>query len=152
MREPMPYVPGAIREFLLNHPAVGELLHGGTISTRVLPDPLIKPHVLVAVVGHQGDDPMLRRLIVQVTPWAPDSDVSGLDEDPDVTVWKLAATIGEILGRTRNFVLDDNHAWTASWLDGPIQLYDTERGHDRPLFYAPVRFTVHLRRRSTIQT
>lgn len=147
MREPMPYIAGTIRQWLLEQPEFTALLHGGSVTTRDLPDPLTRPHVLVAVVGHNGPDPMLRRLMVQVTPWAPDAAVSGLDEDPDVTVWNLAATAGELLGRAKNQILDDQHAWSAVWIDGPIQLYDTERGPDRPIFYAPVRFDVKLRRR-----
>lgn len=149
---PMPYVPGAIRQWLATQEAFTALLHGGKITTRDVPDPLKLPHVTVAVVDHGGNDPMLRRLIVQVTPWAPGRDVSGLQEDPDVTVWNLAATAGELLGRTKNIVLDDDHAWTAKWIDGPVQLYDRERGKDRPIYYAPVRFQVHLRRRSQIIT
>ena len=146
-REPMPYIAGAVRRWLLDQPELVELLRGGTISTRDLPDPLTLPHVTVAVVGHVGPDPMLRRLMVQVTPWVPDLDVTGFDEDPDVTAWNFAATAGEMLGRAKNVVLDDRHAWSATWIDGPVQLYDEKRGKDSILFYAPVRFQVHLRRR-----
>ncbi|MBH5301151.1 hypothetical protein EU799_04745 [Corynebacterium silvaticum] len=150
MRTPMPYVPGEIRKFLLQHEAFTELLHGGKVTTREVPDPLIKPHVTVATVGHVGDDPMLRRLMIQVTPWVPGRDASGLDEDPDVTAWNLAATAGELIGRAKNIVIDDEHAWSSTWVDGPIQLYDTERSADKVLYYAPVRFQVHLRRRAQI--
>lgn len=146
-RKPMPYVPGAVRRWLLDKPEFVALLHGGTVTTRNLPDPLVKPHVLVATVGHVGPDPMLRRLLVQVTPWVADRSVTGLPEDPDVTVWNLAATAGELLGRAKNIVIDEDHAWSSVWVDGPVQLYDLERGPDRPLFYAPVRFQIHLRRR-----
>ncbi|CAB0533673.1 hypothetical protein CIP107527_00160 [Corynebacterium diphtheriae] len=150
MRAPMPYAPGEIRKFLLQSEAFTELLHGGKVTTREVPDPLVKPHVTVAAVGHVGDDPMLRRLMIQVTPWAPGRDVSGLDEDPDVTAWNLAATAGELLGRAKNIIIDDLHAWSATWVDGPIQLYDTSRGADKVLYYAPVRSQIHLRRRAHI--
>lgn len=150
MRQPMIYIPGEIRRFLSTTPEFISLLHGGRITTREVPDPLMVPHVTVAAVGHAGDDPMLRRLMIQVTPWAPGRDVSGLDEDPDVTAWNIAATAGEILGRARNIIADDAHAWSATWVDGPIQLYDKSRGADRVLYYAPVRFQVHLRRRASI--
>ncbi|MDO4630876.1 MAG: hypothetical protein Q4A82_01085 [Corynebacterium sp.] len=144
----MPYITGEIRRYLNQYPVFTRLLYGGEITCRDLPDPLMKPHVIVATVGHAGPDPMLRRLLIQVTPWAPEASASGLDEDPDVTVWNLAATAGELLGRAKNIVIDNDHAWSASWVDGPIQLYDKTRGTDRPLFYAPVRFHVHLRRRT----
>lgn len=150
MPTPMPYIPGAIREYLLHHDEIQDLLHGGTITTRNVPDPLTVPHVTVATVGGTGADPMLRHLTVQVTPWAPAREISHLDEDPDVTAWNLAATAGEILGRARNIIIDKDHAWSARWIDGPVQLYDTSRGADRILFYAPVRLTVNIRRRSRI--
>ena len=146
-RSPMAYIPGELRRWLLDRPEFVELLHGGDVTTRHLPDPLTKPQVLIATVGHIGPDPMLRRLLVQVTPWVADQSVTGLAVDPDVTVWNLATMAGELLGRARNIIIDDRHAWSANWVDGPIQLYDVERGADRPLFYAPVRFHVHLRRR-----
>lgn len=146
--EPLPYVAGTIRRFLKEKPEFMELLHGGRITTRNLPDPLTKPHCLVAVTGHVGDSPFMRRLIVQVTPWAPERSASGLREDPDVTVWKAAAMAGELLGRAKNIVVDEQNAFNATWLDGPVQLYDFGRGQDRPLFYAPVRFQIHIRHRS----
>ena len=145
--KPLPYVAGIIRAWLAEQKAFTDCLHGGLITTRNLPDPLTKPRCLVAVTDHMGDDPLLHRVIVQVTPWAPESQVSKLREDPDVTVWRAAAMAGELLGRAKNQVLDDTTAWSASWLDGPVQLYDLKRGADRPLFYAPVRFQVHVRHR-----
>ena len=147
MREPMPYVPGEIRKFLLESEEFTALLHGGAVTTRTVPDPLTLPHVVVAAVGNQGADPMLRRLVIQITPWVPPAEVSGIDEDPDVTAWNLAAMAGEMLGRAKNKIIDDKHAWSATWLEGPIQLYDTTRGPTRPLFYAPIRIAVHIRRR-----
>ncbi|MDU0478390.1 hypothetical protein QVA66_03945 [Staphylococcus chromogenes] len=147
MKKPMPNPSAAIRKWLLAQPEFMELLQGGTVSTRDLPDPLTKPHVLVAVVGHAGPDPMLRRVIVQVTPWVPNTDVSGLTEDPDTTAWRIGAAAGELLGRAKNQRIDEDNAFSAVWLDGPIQLYDEKRGKDRVLFYAPVRFQVHIRHR-----
>ncbi len=122
MTSPMPYAPGAVRKWLAGQQQFVDLLYGGEITTREVPDPLVRPHVTVAAVDHAGPDPMLRRLIIQVTPWVPGRDVSGLAEDPDVTAWNLAATAGELLGRARNVVLDEGHAWSATWIDGPIQL------------------------------
>lgn len=150
MRKPMIYLPGEVRKFLLKNEEISALLHGGNITTREVPDPLVKPHITVAAVGHVGDDPMLRRVMIQVTPWVPDRKISGIREDPDVTAWNLAATAGEILGRAKNVIADDAHAWSAVWVDGPIQLYDKSRGADRIIYYAPVRFQVHLRRRASI--
>lgn len=150
--KPLPYVAGIIRAWLVDKSEFMETLHGGEITTRNLPDPLTKPHCLVAVTGHMGDDPLLHRVVVQVTPWAPSNNVSRIREDPDVTVWRAAAMAGELLGRAKNQVLDANTAWSASWMDGPIQLYDLKRGADRPLFYAPVRFQVHVRHRGFLKS
>lgn len=142
------YLPGEIRKYLLHDTEFVELLHGGKITCREVPDPLTKPHVTVKNVGNQGNDPMLRRLIIQVTPWIPSTDVTKLTEDPDITAWNLAWRAGELLGRAKNIVVDDAHAWSSVWLDGPIQAEDKARGLDRIIYYAPVRFGVHLRRRS----
>lgn len=146
-KKPMPYPSITVRKLLLASPEFVELLRGGTVSTRDVPDPLTKPHVTVAVVGMGGEDPMLRKPMVQVTPWVPDTDVSGSEEDPDVTAWNLAATAGHVLGRKRNVVVDDDTAMSIEWVDGPISLYDTKRGKDRVLYYAPVRFVCALRHR-----
>lgn len=146
-KKPMPYPSITVRKLLMEDPEFVELLHGGTVSTRDVPDPLTKPHLTIAVVGMSGDDPMLRKPMVQVTPWVPDTDVSGLDEDPDVTAWNIAATAGHVLGRKRNVVIDDDTAMSIEWVDGPISLYDTKRGKDRVLYYAPARFVCALRHR-----
>ncbi|MEJ6013288.1 hypothetical protein WG936_05485 [Corynebacterium sp. H127] len=150
MRKPLPYIAGEIRSYLQNSKEFTDLLHGGKISTRLVPDDLQRPHVLVATTGHVGADPMARRLVVQVTPWVPGTEVSHLDEDPDVTAWNLAAMAGEILGRAKNVTIDAHTAWNATWIDGPVQLFDLKRGADKPLFYAPVRFQIHVRHRAQI--
>lgn len=145
---PMPYVPGLLIRHLLDHKNFTELLHGGEVSTRTIPDPLTRPHVTIKTIpGAGGDDPMLRTFLVQITPWAPSRETSGIDEDPEVTVWNLAATAGEILGRARNVVLDERHAWTTRWVEGPFNLDDTEQGIDRPVYYAPIRIRFQMRRR-----
>lgn len=146
-KPPMPYPSIAIRRLLLDDDTFVDLLHRGTVSTREVPNPLTKPHVTVAVVGMGGDDPMLRRPIVQVTPWVPDTDVSGLEEDPDVTAWHIAAMAGQVLGRKRNVALDESTHMSIDWVEGPMSLYDTKRGKDRVIYYAPTRFMCSMRHR-----
>lgn len=146
-KPPMPYPSITVRRLLLDNDDFVSLLHGGTVSTREVPSPLTKPHVTVAVVGMGGDDPMLRRPIVQVTAWVPDTDVSGLDEDPDITAWNIAATAGQILGRKRNVELDENTHMSVEWIEGPFSMYDTKRGKDRVIYYAPTRYMCSLRHR-----
>lgn len=146
-KPPMPYPSVGVRDILIHNKEFMELLHGGTLSTRDVPTPLKAPHVTIAVVGMAGDDPMLRKPIIQVTPWVPDTDVTGIDEDPDITAWNIAARAGELLGRTKNYALDDDTAMSMSWVDGPVTLYDNKRGKDRTIYYAPVRFMCALRSR-----
>lgn len=147
-KKPMAYTPGAVRTRLMQDHDFMNLLHGGTISCREVPDPLTIPHVTIAAVGHTGADPMARRVIVQVTPWVPGQDVTGLDEDPDVTAWNIATAAAQILHRTKPVVVDDENAFVGRWVDGPIQLYDKSRGADRVLYYAPIRVETHIRTRS----
>lgn len=94
------YLPAEIRKYLLHDTEFAELLHGGKNTCREVPDPLVKPHVTVKNVRNQGIDPMLRRLIIQVTPWIPNPDLTKLTEDPDVTAWNLAWRAGELLSRS----------------------------------------------------
>lgn len=143
---PTAYIPGEVRKYLLADEEFIRLLHGGAVTCREVPDPLTKPHVTVKAVGHQGGDPRLHRVLIQITPWVPRPDVSRIPEDPDITAWNLATRAGELLARAKNIIVDDTHAWSAHWVDGPIQLEDKNRGLDRIIYYAPVRIGVHLRR------
>ena len=145
----IPYLPGQVLTYLESDPQLRTYLHGGTLSCREVPDPLGKPHVTVKMVGNQGSDPMLRRVLLQITPWIPARATSGINEDPDVTAWNIAMRAGELLAKAKNIHIpgDDRHAWSATWIDGPVQLEETTRGKDRPIYYAPIRVAVHLRRR-----
>lgn len=145
----IPYLPGEVKTFLESDSTLRGYLHGGRFSCREVPDPLVKPHVTIKMVDNQGPDPMLRRIILQITPWIPARTTSGINEDPDVTAWLIAMRAGELLAKAKNIHVpgDDQHAWSASWLEGPVQLEDLKRGKDRPIYYAPIRVAAHLRRR-----
>ena len=148
----IPYLPGEIRQYLEADPVIQQHLHGGKITCREVPDPLRVPHITVKAVVNHGEAPLLRRPLIQVTPWVPGRDVTGIDEDPDRTAWTLAWRAGEVLGRAKNILIDEDgaHTWSANWIEGPIQLEDKTRGADRVLYYAPVRVATRFRRRAPI--
>lgn len=145
---PYPYISGYIRKFLLDHPDVQRVLRGGRIGTGPIPDPLTGVYVRVAVSGQVGSTPRARHLLVQVTPWYPaDPSVTGTDEDPSMVVWDLATTMGQVAALARNEVIDDRTAWKAEWIEGPVELFDKERGTDRPLLYTPIVLQVTVSHR-----
>lgn len=145
---PYPYISGYVRRFLLNDPDVQKQLRGGRIGTGPVPDPLTKPYVRVAVSGQVGSTPRVRTLLVQVTPWFPaDSAVTGTAEDPSMIVWDLATTIGQVAAKAHNVSIDEKTAWRAEWIEGPVELFDQERGPDRGLLYTPIILQVTVSHR-----
>lgn len=145
---PFPYISGYVRRFLLDSPDVQRVLRGGRIGTGAVPDPLTKPYVRVAVSGQVGSTPRARSLLVQVTPWIPeDPNIAQLDADPAVVVWELATTMGQVAARARNETIDEHTAWKAEWIEGPIELFDKERGPDRVLLYTPIILQVTVSHR-----
>lgn len=148
MINPYPYIPGYVRRFLADSPDVQAVMHGGEIGTGPVPDPLTLPYVRIAVSGQVGSTPRARNLLVQVTPWIPaDPLVSGLDKDPSVVVWDIATTMGQVAAQTRNEVIDEHTAWKAAWIEGPVELFDLERGPDRGLLYTPIVLEVTVSHR-----
>lgn len=146
--QPYPYIPGYVRKFLLADPDVRRELRGGRIGTGPVPDPLREPYVRVAVSGQVGSTPRARRLLVQVTPWCPaDPDVMGTDEDPSTVVWGIATTAGQVAARARNETIDAHTAWRAEWIEGPVELFDQERGPDRGLLFTPIVLEVTVSHR-----
>lgn len=148
MIQPYPYISGHLRRFLLDSPDVQRELRGGRIGTGPVPDPLTGLYVRAAVSGQVGSTPKARRLLVQVTPWFPaDPAVSGTDEDPSTVVWDVATTMGQVAALARNETIDDHTAWKAEWIEGPVELFDQERGADRALLYTPIILQVTVTRR-----
>lgn len=145
---PYPYISGYVRRFLLDDPDVQAQLRGGRIGTGPVPDPLTAPYVRVAVSGQVGSTPRARNLLVQVTPWFPaDPAVTGTREDPARIVWDLATTIGQVAARARNVSIDANTSWRAEWIEGPVELFDQERGPDRGLLFTPIILQVTVSHR-----
>lgn len=138
-----PFIPGEISKLLRQDPHLQDLLHGGKISCRQVPDPLVAPHITVQTVASGAASKVLRTYLIQVTPWVPDNRASGLSDPPELTAWNLASHAGKILTEIKNHVIGQ-FVLQLSWADGPIQLTDTARGKDRPIFYAPIRLNAKL--------
>lgn len=146
---PYPYIPGHLRRFLLDQPEVIEALGNGRIvAGGSIPDPLDRLHVRVAIAGQSGSTQRARRLLINVAPWLPeDPSITGSYEDPTVVVWNMATVIGQAAVRARNETIDEHTAWKAEWIEGPVELFDTKRGHDRSLLYTPITLKVTVSHR-----
>ncbi|WP_182357778.1 hypothetical protein [Tomitella gaofuii] len=141
---PYPYPAAALRQFLRGQPEVLELVPEESITTGALPELITGPFLLIAVVGNVGEDPLLRRPMVQVTPWVPKSEVlqaadPAMRISPDELAWNIGTIVGQLVGRARN-ISWRGAAWSARWVDGPVMLFDDKRSVDNRLVYAPVRF------------
>lgn len=145
---PYPYISGYIRRFLLADPDVQRVLRGGRIGTGPVPDLLTGVYVRVAVSGQVGSTPRARQLLVQITPWFPaDPTVTNTTADPSTVVWDIATTVGQVAARARNEIIDDHTAWKAEWIEGPVELFDQERGPDKGLLFTPIVLQVTVSHR-----
>lgn len=145
---PYPYISGYVRKFLADSPEVKNVLRGGRIATDPVPANLSGLYVRVAVSGQVGSTPKFRQLLVQVTPWFPaDVKVSGTTEDPSKVVWDAATVMGQVAARAKNEVIDSRTSWRAEWIEGPVELFDKERGPDQGLLYTPIVLQVTIARR-----
>ncbi|APE10763.1 hypothetical protein BO226_17465 [Rhodococcus sp. 2G] len=140
---PMPFAPGAIREFLLASDEVLALVPAGNITTRDLPKVIEAPFITLRAPGNVGVDPMLRRPMVQVDVWSPKIEILGGTTDPEELSWNIAALAGELIGRARMQSFR-NSTWKAQWTDGPITFVDTQRGADLPLYRATIRVELKM--------
>lgn len=145
MTDPLPWVPGAVRAYLLADAEFAALC-GGRISTRS-PASVTQPFVRVQVSGGftPGGDPMLWSPLVQVDAYAPKTALP----DPEIVVWDLAAAAGRILGRAANITYL-NTSWRGRVTDGPLPDVDTSRGQDTPLYVCRVRVELTMRVRPAL--
>lgn len=141
----LPFVPSAVRAFLTAPSSpFTDLVPAARIATRS-PADATTPFVLVRLAG--GGFPVEASAgvwapLVQVEGYAP----PGGTTDPEVAVWRIAATAGALLARARN-VTYESMAWSARLTDGPLADVDTSRGQSAPLYRAFVRaeITLHAR-------
>lgn len=141
---PIPFAPGAVRAFLTTQPRFTAMVPAAAITTRVLPDPLTGACVVIRAPGNVGEDPLLRKPLIQIDAWAPDINILGGTTDPEELTWDIAALAGELLGRCPPQEFRGS-AWKARWTDGPLNFVDLKRGPDLPLFRATVRVELKMR-------
>lgn len=140
-----PFAPGAIRDFLINHEEFTTHVAAEDISTRDIPDPLTKPFVTISAPSNYGEDPMLRRPMIQCDVWVPKIEILGGDTDPEELAWNIADLAARLVHKApsskRQF---RNASWKATWIDGPITDVDKERGPENLLFRALVRWDLKM--------
>lgn len=140
-----PFAPGAIRDFLIGHDEFTTFVAAENISTRDLPDPILAPFVVLSAPSNYGEDPMLRRPMIQADVWVPKLEILGGDVDPEELAWNIADLAGRLVHKApsseRRF---RNSSWKATWVDGPITDVDLERGPENPLFRALVRWDLKM--------
>jgi len=140
-----PFAPGAIRDFLINDDEFLTLVDAVNISTRDIPDPIDKPFVTISAPSNYGEDPMLRRPMIQADVWVPKIEMLGGDIDPEELAWNIADLGARLVHRAPNARRRfRNASWKATWIEGPITDIDNERGPDTPLFRAIVRWDVKM--------
>jgi len=144
MTAPVPFAPGAVREFLLAQ-AQYTALNVQSTTTRDLPEEITGPCVLIRAVRTDGTDPFLRRSRIQVDVVVPKLEILGGTVDPDELAWDIAATAGQLLGRAANISFRDA-AWAGKWVEGPLSGgTDISRGADNPLYRVLVRVELKMR-------
>lgn len=136
-----PYAPAALRDFLVAQSEITAMVPGESISTIDIPDKITGPFVTLAAVSNFGQDPMLRKPLVQLDVWVPKWDILGGEIAPDELAWNIADLSGRLVHKARiQKFRDTESSWRATWDEGPITDVDKERGPDLPLFRAICRF------------
>lgn len=140
----LPFVPAAVRALLVAAPAFTALVPAARVTTRA-PDDVTAAFVLVRPGG--GALPVevsggVWSPMVQVDAYSP----GGSSVDPEVVVWRVAATAAAVLSRARNVGYQSMH-YSARVVDGPLTDVDTSRGPSSPLYRALIRaeLRVHVR-------
>jgi hypothetical protein len=143
--KPVPFAPGALREFLLSKPEFAQLVPPKMVTTRELPDKITGPCVTIRVPGNVGVDPMLRKPLLVINAWVPKWEILGGTTDPDEVAWDIAALAGQLIGKARNIPFRES-TWAGDWKTGPIVPDpDVKRGVDNPLYRAFVTVEMKLR-------
>lgn len=136
-----PYAPAALRDFLIAQPEFAALAPPQSVSTVDIPEKITGPYVTLAAVSNFGQDPMLRKPLVQLDVWVPKWDILGGDISPDELAWNIADLAGRLVHKARiQRFRDSESSWRATWDEGPITDVDKERGADLPLYRAICRF------------
>jgi hypothetical protein len=146
MKTRIPFVASAVRAFLSADEDFTAVVPVQSITTRDVPKSITRPFCTCRSVTTHGRDPMLRSALVQIDIWVPDRPtlkwpVTG---DPEEIAWDIAGLAGEIIGRASNIPFR-NCAWAGEWIDGPMNMIDTTRTKELPLYRSPVRVELTMR-------
>lgn len=139
---PLPWVPGAVRAYLLEDSAFSSAC-GGRCSTRA-PSNVTGPFSTVRMAGPggvQGDGVAFWPMIL-IEGWAAPSD----EIDPEMAAWKIATAAIPVISRARN-VAYQNMTWKGRVINAVLTDVDRSRGTDSPLYRAFIRaeLTIHVR-------
>ncbi|MGW0043476.1 hypothetical protein [Rhodococcus sp. NPDC003348] len=140
----IPFAPGAVRDHLMQDADFTAVVPAALITTRDVPLTIDRPFVTCRSSSTGGPgDPMVRTPLVQIDVWVPKSEILAagpmqITADPEEVAWDIAGLAGEVIGRARA-VPFRNCSWRGRWVDGPMNMVDTTRGPDSPLYRSPVR-------------
>lgn len=142
----LPYVPGAVRAFLLADAGFRQLAHD-RCATRA-PADVLRPFAIVqALPSVRGDASAgVWTPVVQVTGWCGKEAGAAQELDPEVVAWNIALHAAALLSRARNVAYQTMH-WSGDVYEGPIRLVDRSRGEATPLYGQGVRAFVRLHAR-----
>lgn len=142
----IPFVAAAARAFLRDDTDFTAVIPAEFITTRDVPKSITRPFCTCRSVTTHGRDPMLRAAMVQIDIWVPDRPALKWPAtgDPEEIAWDIAGLAGETLGRAANIPFR-NCAWAGKWIDGPMNMIDTSRSKELPLYRSPVRVELTMR-------
>lgn len=142
----IPFAAAAVREHLCADTDFTDVVPAECITTRDVPKSITRPFCTCRSVTTHGRDPMLRSATVQIDIWVPGRPALKWPEtgDPEEVAWDIAGLAGEIIGRGANIPFR-NCAWAGEWIDGPMNLIDTTRSKELPLYRSPVRVELTMR-------
>lgn len=140
MSTPVPWIPAALRIPLLAD-ATFNTACGGRLSTRLTGRITFCAQLRVAGNNSLDGGGVAFSPLVQLDGWC----APGLDVDPEVKAWEIAAAGAAVLGRIRNLIYQ-TMAYSARIVEGPLPDVDTSRGESTPLYRAIVRaeLAVHV--------
>ncbi|HMS75608.1 hypothetical protein [Gordonia sp. (in: high G+C Gram-positive bacteria)] len=151
----LPFAPGAAREILRADPDFVALVGAdpSVITTRELPDPLVRPCVTIAAAINRRLNEQVSSVRLMLNAWVPKAELLvdnlGLVIDPEELAWNIAATAGQILdmrrmmGRGPSFEFRGAR-WRGVWDEGPTTLVDVERGPDNPIYRAVIQVQMNI--------
>lgn len=142
MESDLPWIPGAVMEWLLADTPFAQACHN-RLSTRA-PSDVSVPYATLQLPAPGSDlGGGVYKQLLQIDGWCAGS---WADEDPEVVAWRMATRAGQRLRLARNVPYQTMHYSVRPFEVGPLPA-DTTRGDSVPLYHAVMRgeITVHNR-------